>query len=53
MATASPSIGVIRAQIRAIRNKVPNAKVFGIFSPGRWTGPSLQGEGNDQVAVYQ
>lgn len=53
MATASPSIGVIRAQIRAIRNKAPNAKVFGIFSPGRWTGPSIQGEGSDQVAVYQ
>lgn len=53
MATASPSIGVIRAQIRAIRNKVPNAKAFGILSPGRWTGPSVQGEGSDQIAVYQ
>jgi hypothetical protein len=27
--------------------------VFGIFSPGKWTGPSIQGTGNDQVAVYQ
>jgi len=53
MATASPSIGVIRAQIRAIRSKAPNARVFGIFSPGRWTGPAVQGTGNDQVAVYQ
>ena len=53
MATASPSIGVIRAQIRAIRNKAPNAKAFGIFATGRWTGPVVQGAGNDQIAVYQ
>jgi hypothetical protein len=53
MATASPTIGVIQAQIRAIRNKAPNARVFGIFTPGRWTGPAVQGAGNDQIAVYQ
>lgn len=53
MATASPSIGVIRAQIRAIRNKAPSARVFGIFTPGRWAGPAVQGAGNDQIAVYQ
>ena len=53
MATASPSIGVIRAQIRAIRNKAPNAKVFGIFTPGRWTGPSVHGAGSDEIAIYQ
>jgi len=52
MATASPSIGVIRAQIRAIRNKAPNAKAFGIFAPGRWAGTAVQGEGSDQIAVY-
>lgn len=53
MATASPSIGVIRAQIRAIRNKAPQAQVFGIFTPGRWTGPAIDGVGDDQIAVYQ
>jgi hypothetical protein len=53
MATASPSIGVIRAQIRAIRNKAPGARVFGIFAPGRWTGPAVHGTGSDQIAVYQ
>lgn len=53
MPTAGPSIGVIRAQIRAIRNKAQNAKVFGIYTPVRWTGPSIQGEGADEVAVYQ
>jgi len=45
--------GAIRAQIRAIRSKAPNAKVFGIFSPGRWTGPSVHGAGSDEIAIYQ
>ena len=53
MAIASPSIGVIRAQIRAIRDKAPQAKFFGIFTPGRWTGPSSDGAGPDEIAVYQ
>lgn len=53
MATAGPTIGVLRAQVRAIRNKAPDARVFGISSPGRWTGPALHGEGSDQVAVRQ
>ncbi len=53
MPTACPSIGIIRAQIRAIRNKAPNAKVFGIFTPGRWTGPSVCGAGSDEIAIYQ
>lgn len=53
MATAAPSIGIIRAQIRAIRNKAPQAKVFGIFTQGRWSAPSIQGTGADQIAVFQ
>ena len=53
MPTAAPSLGVIRAQIRAIRHKAQNAKVFGIYSPGRWSGPSVHGEGDEQIAVYQ
>jgi len=27
--------------------------VFGIFTPGRWTGPTAQGEGSDEIAIYQ
>ena len=53
MATAAPTIGVIRAQIRAIRSKIPGAKVFGIISPARWSGQSVQGSGETQIAVYQ
>jgi hypothetical protein len=53
MSTASPSIGIIRAQIRAIRDKAPNAKVFGIFSPVRWSGPAIDGTGGEQIAVHQ
>lgn len=39
--------------IRAIRSKAPDATVFGLFSPGRWTGARLQGEGEQRIAVYQ
>ncbi len=53
MATASPSIGVIRAQVRAVRSKAPGAKVFGMIAPGRWAGPEIDGSGADQIAVYQ
>ena len=53
MVTTSTTVGVIRAQIKAIRNKAPNARVFGIFTPARWTGPSVDGTGNDQIAIYQ
>lgn len=53
MTSASPSVGVIRAQIRAIRSKAPDYKVFGIFAPGRWTGPAIDGDGADQIAIYQ
>lgn len=53
MESASPSIDVIRAHIHAIREKAPHAKVFGIFSPGRWTGPSAFGTGVSEIAVYQ
>src|SRR5437867_6814054 len=53
MPTAGPSIGVIRAQIRAIRDKAPNAKVFGISTPERWSGPSVHGAGSDRIAIYQ
>jgi len=51
--TASPSIGVIRAQIQAIRDKAPHAHVFGIFTQGRWSGPPLDGEGEQRIAVFQ
>lgn len=53
MPNSTPSIGVLRAQIRAIRDKVPNAKVFGIMSLTRWLGPEMHGTGSDQIAVFQ
>lgn len=53
MPAASPSIGVIRAQIRAIRDKAPHAKVFGILTTGRWTGPSVHGTGREEIVIYQ
>jgi hypothetical protein len=53
MKTAGPSIGVIRAQIRAIRDKAPHARAFGIFTHGRWSGKSPQSDGEHCIAVYQ
>jgi hypothetical protein len=53
MFSALPSLSAIRAQIQAIRDRAPNAKVFGIFTRERWTGPSLDGTGSDAIALYQ
>ena len=53
MTTAGPTIGVIQAQILAIRDKEPTAKVFGILASERWTGPTIQDTGSGRVAVYQ
>ncbi|HAI12820.1 MAG TPA: BREX-2 system phosphatase PglZ [Phycisphaerales bacterium] len=53
MSSANPTLAVIRAQIRAIGDKAKNANVFGIYSRGRWTGPSIQNTGDEQIAVYQ
>ena len=50
--SASPSIGVIRAQIRAIRDKSHQSKVFGILTPRPWTGPLSDGTGPDEIAIY-
>ena len=50
MAITAPSFSQIKAQVAAIRQKVPRARVIGIHSPGRWTGESLQhGDGQNYV----
>ncbi len=37
----APSFSQIKAQVAAIRQKVPQAKVMAIHSPGRGTGESI------------
>lgn len=50
MATPAPTFNQIRAQVAAIRGKLPEARVIGIRSPGRWTGERIkQHEGETYV----
>ena len=53
MSSAVPSLSAIRAQIRAIREQAPTAKVFGIFMHDRWPGPFVDGAAPDEIAIYQ
>ena len=49
----APSFGQIKAQVAAIRQKVPHAKVIGIHSPGRWTGESIRHDGEQDYVIHQ
>lgn len=49
----APSFSQIKAQVAAIRQKVPQAKVIGIHSPGRWTGESIARDGDQDYAIHQ
>lgn len=51
--TCGLSLGVLRAQVQAIRTKAPEARVFGIASPQRWTGPAVDGAPGNRLAVFQ
>src|SRR5690606_12656278 len=43
----------IKAQVAAIRQKVPQARVIGIQSLARWTGERLQQDGPHEYAIEQ
>jgi hypothetical protein len=49
----APSLSQIKAQVAAIRQKVPQAKVIGIRSPGRWTGEAINRDGDQGYAIHQ
>lgn len=49
----APSFSQIKAQVAAIRQKVPQAKVIGIRSPGRWTGEAIHRDGDQGYAIHQ
>ena len=52
VATA-PTFSQIRAQVAAIRRKVPEARVIGIRAPGRWTGERIKQHGDDVYVIEQ
>ncbi|MFV2066023.1 MAG: BREX-2 system phosphatase PglZ [Pirellulales bacterium] len=49
----TPTFSQIKAQVAAIRQKVPQAKVIGIHAPGRWTGASIKHDGEQDYAIHQ
>lgn len=48
-----PTFTQIKAQVAAIRQKVPKARVIGIRASGRWTGERLKHDGEETYLVEQ
>lgn len=53
MSVANPTFSQIRAQVAAIRKKMPQARTIGIRSTGRWTGELRNQEGAETYLVQQ
>jgi hypothetical protein len=51
--TTAPTFGQIKAQIAAIRQKVPEARVIGIRADGRWTGERRKQDGDEVYVIEQ
>lgn len=51
--TTAPTFPQIKAQVAAIRKKVPDARVIGIRSAGRWTGDRLRTDGDETYLIEQ
>jgi hypothetical protein len=49
----APTFSQVRARVRAVRRKVPDARVVGIHSPGRYAGERLRQDGTDTYRVEQ
>ena len=53
MTAAAPTFGQIKAQVAAIRHKIPAARVIGIRSDGRWTGENHKQDGDETYVIEQ
>ena len=53
MSTAAPTFSQIKAQVAAIRQRIPQARVIGIRAPGRWTGERHRQDGSEQFVIDQ
>ena len=53
MTITAPSFSQIKAKVAAIRQKMPNASVIGIHSPGRWTDKSVWADGENDYSITQ
>jgi hypothetical protein len=53
MNQASPTFSQIKAQVAAIRKKVPSARTIGIRSATRWTGSAVWEGADETYHIYQ
>ena len=53
MTAATPTFSQIKAQVAAIRQKFPHARVIGIRAQGRWTGEKVRQDGEQVYAIHQ
>lgn len=53
MTALAPTASQIRAQVAAIRQRVPDARVIGICAPGRWTGERCLKQGQEVLLIHQ
>ncbi|MCY2990634.1 MAG: hypothetical protein NTY19_22560, partial [Planctomycetota bacterium] len=49
----NPTFSQIKAQVAAIRQKVPQARVIGIRALGRWTGDTERRDGDQAYLIQQ
>jgi len=50
---AAPTFSQIKAQVAAIRQKIPDARVIGIHASGRWTGDRHKQDGAETYLIEQ
>ena len=48
-----PTFSQIKAQVTAIRQKEPKARVIGIRAAGRWTGERMKHDGTESFRIEQ
>jgi hypothetical protein len=53
VSTASPTFSQLKAQVAAIRQKVPQARVIGIRAAGRWTAERQKRDGEHSYLIQQ
>jgi hypothetical protein len=53
MTTTAPTFSQVKAQVAAIRKKVPKARVIGIRAPGRWAGQRMNQDGDETYLIEQ
>ncbi|MBV9385205.1 MAG: BREX-2 system phosphatase PglZ [Chroococcidiopsidaceae cyanobacterium CP_BM_ER_R8_30] len=53
MTPATPTFSQIKAQVAAIRRKIPDAQIVGIRASGRWTGDRYKQDGADTYLIEQ